>query len=78
MTEKYRPGHLLTCMSNIGNHACDCPAGRDKLITAHVTPKIDENCRHEWSTHENGETDAYGHCTKCGLSFQRYIHSLDF
>lgn len=40
-----------------------------KLV--HVTPAIDESCEHEWADGEDGNPS---HCTKCGLSFTRYIY----
>lgn len=38
----------------------------------HVTPAIDEGCYHDW---ENGEDGNPERCSKCGLSFMRFIHS---
>lgn len=43
---------------------------------AHVSPKIDENCDHDWV--ENDEDGTPEYCKKCNLSFIRYIHSIDF
>lgn len=39
----------------------------------HVTPAIDEKCKHEWP--DEDEHGTCGNCSKCGLSFFRYIHS---
>ena len=39
----------------------------------HVTPAIDENCDHEWP--DEDEHGTCGCCSKCGLSFMRYINS---
>ena len=38
----------------------------------HVTPAIDEGCYHDW---ENGEDGNPERCSKCGLSFMRFVHS---
>ena len=32
------------------------------------------SCQHDWPE-ADGQTDSYGSCTKCGMSFQRYIHT---
>ena len=42
-----------------------------KLV--HVSPSFDNTCDHYWPEGEYG-TDMDGACTKCGMSFQRYIH----
>ena len=31
-------------------------------------------CDHDWPE-ADGQTDVNGFCTKCGMSFQRYIHT---
>ncbi len=41
-------------------------------VAVHVTPAINEECRHDW---ENGEDGNPERCGKCGLSFMRYVHS---
>lgn len=41
-------------------------------VAVHVTPAIDEGCYHDW---ENGEDGNPERCSKCGLSFMRFIHS---
>jgi predicted Zn-ribbon and HTH transcriptional regulator len=41
----------------------------------HVSPTYPKDCDHEFSDDETGQTDMYGACTKCGMSFQRYIHT---
>lgn len=52
-----------------------CPTFSQRMVVVHVSPAIDENCDHVWPDDESGQTDMYGSCEKCGLSFQRYIHS---
>lgn len=42
----------------------------DGSVVAHVTPKIDENCDHDWVEDEEGNP---AWCSKCKLSFTRYI-----
>lgn len=37
----------------------------------HVTPAIDEGCDHEWEGADGNPEQ----CSKCGLSFTRYVHS---
>ena len=41
----------------------------------HVTLSIDETCVHEWEyvSVDGGDGEEPSHCTKCGLSFTRYI-----
>lgn len=46
-----------------------CSTFSERMLVVHITPAIDETCDHSWTE------DEYGRCTKCGLSFQRYIHS---
>jgi hypothetical protein len=41
----------------------------------HVSPSYPKGCDHDWSDDEDGQTDMNGCCTKCGMSFQRYIHT---
>ncbi len=41
-------------------------------VAVHVTPAIDEGCYHDW---ENGEDGNPERCSKCGLSFMRFVHS---
>ena len=41
-------------------------------VAVHVTPAINEECLHDW---ENGEDGNPERCSKCGLSFMRFIHS---
>jgi hypothetical protein len=51
----------------------------DSVYTVHVTPSYPAGCKHEW--HYVQTTDEHGriineeptHCTKCGISFTRYI-----
>lgn len=44
------------------------PSGEEGVVV-HVTPAIDETCDHEWlPVDDNPE-----YCSKCGLSFMRYI-----
>lgn len=52
----------------------ECNTFSQKMMV-HITPAIDEGCQHDWPEDESGQTDMYGFCEKCGLSFQRYIHS---
>lgn len=40
-------------------------------LEVHVTPAIDEECDHKWE----GADGNPERCSKCGLSFTRYIHS---
>ncbi len=37
----------------------------------HISPAINEECSHEWACDETGNPEQ---CTKCGLSFTRYVH----
>ena len=39
----------------------------------HVSPSFDNKCDHDWPDGDHG-TDMDGVCTKCGMSFMRYIH----
>lgn len=55
--------------------AITCPTFSQKMVVVHVSPAIDEKCNHQWPDEADGQTDMNGRCTKCGLSFQRYIHS---
>lgn len=43
-------------------------------VWAHVTPAINETCKHDWIEEETDEGSGPSHCAKCGLSFMRYIH----
>jgi len=43
--------------------------GKDWEVV-HVTPAIDEACNHDWKDNDEGEPE---YCTKCGISFTRYI-----
>ena len=52
-----------------------CNTFSQKMEVVHISPSIDESCDHVWPEDGSGQTDMYGACTKCGLSFQRYIHS---
>lgn len=47
----------------------------EEVVAVHVTPTINEGCDHDWPDDIDGQTDMYGCCTKCGMSFQRYIHT---
>jgi hypothetical protein len=47
------------------------PPTAPSVVAVHLTPKIDETCDHEWAEGDDGPS----HCTKCDLSFTRYIHS---
>lgn len=39
-------------------------------------PVAPEPCDHDWPEAPDGSgTDMDGSCTKCGMSFQRYIHT---
>lgn len=44
-------------------------------VVVHITPTTDGGCGHDWPADSTGQTDMYGCCTKCGMSFQRYIHT---
>jgi hypothetical protein len=37
----------------------------------HLTPAIDEKCDHDWEDGADGNPER---CSKCGLSFMRYVH----
>ena len=42
----------------------------------HVSPHYEPGaCDHDWSDDSTGQTDMSGRCTKCGMSFLRYIHT---
>jgi len=42
----------------------------DGGVVIHVTPAIKEDCDHDWNEGKDGNPE---YCTKCGLSFTRYI-----
>lgn len=44
-------------------------------IVVHVSPTYPKGCDHDWPDDETGQTDMYARCKKCGMSFQRYIHT---
>jgi hypothetical protein len=41
-------------------------------VVVHITPKIDEECDHDWEDGADGNPER---CSKCGLSFMRFVHS---
>ena len=41
-------------------------------IYIHITP-LPKPCEHDWPADETGQVDMNGCCTKCGMSFTRYI-----
>ncbi len=42
----------------------------------HVSPSYPPGCDHDWPDDPaGGGTDTNGCCTKCGMSFIRYIHT---
>lgn len=41
----------------------------------HVTQNYPPGCDHDWPDEPDGDTDMSGRCTKCGMSFIRYIHT---
>jgi len=41
------------------------------VVVVHETPAIDETCDHDW---EDGADGNHERCSKCGLSFMRYVH----
>ena len=43
----------------------------EEATVMHVTPAIDETCDHDWRDGADGNPEQ---CTKCGISFTRYIH----
>lgn len=42
----------------------------EEAVVISVTPAINEDCDHEWAEGEDGNPE---YCSKCGLSFTRYI-----
>lgn len=46
----------------------------DDVVAVHVTPTINEACKHDWVEEESEEGSGPAYCNKCGLSFTRYIH----
>lgn len=48
-------------------HSGPCPEKKTTVNT--------KACNHDWAEDSDGQTDMYGGCTKCGMSFQRYIHT---
>ena len=46
-------------------------AGLADYVRVHTLKAIDENCDHDWRDGHDGNPEQ---CTKCGLSFIRYIH----
>lgn len=45
----------------------------EEAIIVHATPKIDEQCNHDWV--EDPNTGEPQYCKKCNLSFMRYVFS---
>lgn len=41
-----------------------------EATVVHVLPSIKEDCEHDWADGEAGNPE---YCTKCGISFTRYI-----
>ncbi len=46
----------------------------EECTVAHVTPSIDETCEHEWVYSNDDIAGEPQYCSKCNLSFMRYIH----
>lgn len=55
-------------MTKIGDKVT-LPNGEEGTVV-HVTPAIKEDCDHDWV---DGEDHNPEYCSKCGLSFTRYI-----
>ena len=51
---------------------CSDPENCGGPWTAHLTPAINEECDHAW---EGCADMSQERCSKCGLSFKRYVHS---
>ena len=51
---------------------CSDPENCGGPWTVHLTPEINEECDHAW---EGGADMSQERCSKCGLSFMRYVHS---
>lgn len=51
----------------------DCQTFSNAVVVVHLTPKIDENCQHEWPQDQPADHDR---CTRCKISFARYVHSI--
>lgn len=47
-------------------------AAEQGVIVRHIPLAVP--CDHDWPE-ADGQTDIYGSCTKCSMSFQRYIHT---
>jgi hypothetical protein len=50
----------------------------DPVLTVHVSPSYPSGCQHEWAYVQVKDEDGRmneepSHCTKCGMSFTRYI-----
>jgi len=49
----------------------------EEIKVVHVSPHYEPGaCDHDWPDEPDGrQTDMNGRCTKCGMSFIRYIHT---
>jgi len=57
-----------------GAKVMDCKP--NEIVVVHVSPTYGP-CDHEWPDDPaGGGTDMSGRCTKCGMSFIRYIHMV--
>jgi hypothetical protein len=45
----------------------------EEMEVVHVTPSYPANCNHDWEYAVTADGEEPSHCTKCGISFTRYI-----
>ena len=51
------------------------PTAQEAVVAVHISPHYEPGaCDHDWPEADHG-TDMAGCCTKCGMSFIRYIHT---
>jgi len=71
---KSQTGDMRRCKAcrETGAIHCSDPENCGGPWTVHLTPEINEECDHAW---EGGADMSQERCSKCGLSFMRYVHS---
>lgn len=73
-------GFLRSASHTAGRYVCECEGWvpPDGFVVVHATPAIDEECDHSWVGEDGKDYENPDHCSKCGLSFTRYIHCCCF
>ena len=71
---KSQTGDMRRCEAcrETGAIHCSDPENCGGPWTVHLTPEINEECDHAW---EGGADMSQERCSKCGLSFMRFVHS---